>query len=183
MTDGTYITYLILHNRLKHLEQLKKYDIDTCSRPNSNCNILLRQWELCKWHKSIKFYLIHVMGSPKFSITHGEFSSIRNTKLSDIKGAPIDGFLLSALKNLFRLPTVLFRSLEMHSKRCYKICIHSVMPGEPEAFWNYEGFGVIFPKILGANASFTKVIIFLIPLSIKILNPEILGFLFLLNLA
>ena len=40
MTDGTYITYLILHNRLKHLEQLKKYDIDTCSRPNSNCNNL-----------------------------------------------------------------------------------------------------------------------------------------------
>ena len=104
MTDGTYITYLILHNRLKHLEQLKKYDIDTCSRPNSNCNNLLRQWELCKWHKSIKFYLIHVMASPKFSITHEEFSPIRNTKLSDIKGAPIDGFLLNALKSLLGYP-------------------------------------------------------------------------------
>ena len=74
------------------------------------------------------------MGSPKFSITHGEFSSIRNTKLSDIKEAPIDGFILNVLKSLFRLPTVLFRSLEMHSKRYYKICIRSVMPGEPKAF-------------------------------------------------
>ena len=57
------------------------------------------------------------------------------------------------------------------------------MPGEPEAFWNYEGFSVIFPKILGAIARFTKARIFFIPLSIKILNPEILGCLFLRNLA
>ena len=44
------------------------------------------------------------MASPKFSITHEEFSSIRNTKLSDIKGAPIDGFLLNALKSLLGYP-------------------------------------------------------------------------------
>ena len=176
MTDGTYITFLMLHNRLKHLQQLKKYDIDTCSRPNSNCNNLLRQWELWKWHKSIKFYLIH--GSPKFSITQEEVSSIRNTKLSDLKGAPNDGFLLNVLKSLFRLPIVLLRPLDMHSKRCCEICNCSFMLGEPEGFWNYEGFSVIFPKILGAIARFTKVRIFLIPLSIKILNPKILGFFF-----
>ena len=122
-----------------------------------------------------------------------------------------------------------FRSLEMHPKGPYKICICSVMlgriflkisrvgvmlgaaretltrpqsplslspppesreddwgrvRGEPDrGFRNYEGFTDIFPKILGAIARSTKVRIFLIPLSIKFFNPEILGFLFLRKLA
>ena len=36
----------------------------------------------------------------------------------------------------------------MHSKKRYKICICSVIRGELEAFRNYKGFSVIFPKIL-----------------------------------
>ena len=48
-----------------------------------------------------------------------------------------------------------FRSLEMHSKRPYKIvsCICSVIlhdPRELESFRNYKGFSITFPKILGA---------------------------------
>ena len=71
----------------------------------------------------------------------------------------------------------------MHSKRRYKICICSVILGELEAFRNYKGFNVIYPKILDAVERFTKVRIFLIPLSITFLNPKILGFLFLRKLA
>ena len=40
------------------------------------------------------------------------------------------------------------RSLEMHSKRRYKICICSVVLGQLESLRNYQGFDIIFPKIL-----------------------------------
>ena len=76
-----------------------------------------------------------------------------------------------------------FRSLEMHSKRRYKICISSVVLGQLESFRNNKDFRIIFPKILDAILSFTKVRIFLIPLLIAFLNPKILGFLFLLKIG
>ena len=41
-----------------------------------------------------------------------------------------------------------FRSLEIHSKWRFKICIRSVILGEFESFRNYKGFSIIFPKIL-----------------------------------
>ena len=56
------------------------------------------------------------------------------------------------------------RSLEMKSKRRYKICIDSVFLGELEAFRKYNGFSVILSKILDAIETFMKVRIFLIPL-------------------
>ena len=66
-----------------------------------------------------------------------------------------------------------FRSLEMHSKRHYKICISSVVLGQLESrFRNYKGFRIIFPKILDAILSFTKVRIFLIPLLIAFSESE-----------
>ena len=69
----------------------------------------------------------------------------------NITGVPNDGFLLDTLKTLFRLSTVRFnRPLEMHPKRCYKICTCSVILGELESPWNYKGFIIIFPKILDA---------------------------------
>ena len=70
------------------------------------------------------------------------------------------------------------RSLEMHSKRRYKICICSVILGQLESFRNYKGFGIIFPKILDAILSFTRRRIFLILLSVAFSNPKILGFFF-----
>ena len=77
-----------------------------------------------------------------------------------------------------------FSSLEMHSKRCYKICFSSVILGQLEPFLNYtKGFSIIFPKILYAIQNFTKVRIFLITLSIAFLNSKILGFLFLRKIA
>ena len=52
---------------------------------------------------------------------------------------------LNTLKTLFRLPRVL-RSLEMHSKRRYKICTCSVKLGELESFRKYKGFSIISRK-------------------------------------
>ena len=70
----------------------------------------------------------------------------------------------------------------MHSKRRYKISICSVIIGDLEAFRNYKGFSVIFPKILDAIERFTEVRMFLIPLCITFLNAKLLGFLFLRKL-
>ena len=39
-------------------------------------------------------------------------------------------------------------SIEMHSKRRYKICICSIILGERESFRNYQCFSIIFPQIL-----------------------------------
>ena len=92
-------------------------------------------------------------------------------------------FLPKCTEKSFQAIQSTFRSLETHSKRRCKICICSVILGKLEAFRNYKGFSVIFPKILDAVERFTKVRIFLIPLSITFLNPKILGFLFLRKLA
>ena len=82
------------------------------------------------------------------------------------------------IENTFQAIQSTFSSLEMHFKRCYKICICSVVLGQLESFRNYKGLRIIFPKILDAILSFTKVRIFLIPPSIACLGPKILGFLF-----
>ena len=63
----------------------------------------------------------------------------------------------------------------MHSKRRHKIYICFVILGELESF---SGFSIIFPKILDAISRFTKVRIFLFPLSVTFLNPKILSFFF-----
>ena len=60
----------------------------------------------------------------------------------------------------------------MNFKRRYKICIRSVILGELESFRNYKSLSIIFSKILDAILSFTKVRIFLIPLSIAFSNPK-----------
>ena len=76
-----------------------------------------------------------------------------------------------------------FSFLEIHSNWRYKIHIRSVILGQLESFRNYQGFSIIFPKILDAILNFTKVRIFLILLAITFLNPKILGFLFLRKMA
>ena len=78
------------------------------------------------------------------------------------------------IENTFQAIQSTFRSLEMHSKRRYKICICSVVLGQLESFRNYKGFRIIFLKMLDAILSFTKVRIFLIPLLIVFLNAKIL---------
>ena len=64
----------------------------------------------------------------------------------------------------------------MHSKARYKICTCSVILGELKSFRNYKGSSIIFPTILEAICPTTKVRHFLIPLSIALLNPKIIGF-------
>ena len=49
-------------------------------------------------------------------------------------GAPNDTFILNTLKTLFRLSKSTLRSLEIHSKWSYKICICSLILGEFEFF-------------------------------------------------
>ena len=43
-----------------------------------------------------------------------------------------------------------FRSLEIHFKWRYKICICSVILADLESFRSYKDFSIIFPKILDA---------------------------------
>ena len=60
-------------------------------------------------------------------------------------------FLPKYIENIFQAIQGPFKSLEMHSKRRYKICIFSVILGELQSFRNYtKGFSVTFPKILDA---------------------------------
>ena len=83
------------------------------------------------------------------------------------------------IENTFSLIQSTFKSLEMHSKRRYKSCFCLVVLGQLESFRNHLGPQHILPKILDAILGFTKVRIFLIPLSISFSNPKILDFLFL----
>ena len=83
------------------------------------------------------------------------------------------------VENTFQAIQSSFRTLEIHPKRRYKICICSVILGDFESFRNCKGFRLIFPKLLVTIYPFTKVRSFLIPLSITFLNPKILGLLFL----
>ena len=67
----------------------------------------------------------------------------------------------------------------MNSERCYKICKCSVILAK--ATWvssKLLGLQYYLPENFRKNLVFTKVRIFLIPLSIELLNPTILGFLF-----
>ena len=68
----------------------------------------------------------------------------------------------------------------MHSKRCYKVCIRSVVLGEleHESFRNYKGFSNIFLKILDAALRITKNTFFFYSSTITFLHLKILGFLF-----
>ena len=50
------------------------------------------------------------------------------------------------IENTFSAVQSTFRSLEMHSKRSYKICISSVILGELESFRNYKGFSMFYRK-------------------------------------
>ena len=60
----------------------------------------------------------------------------------------------------------------MHSRWRCKICFCSLILGELEAFRNYKGFCVIFPKSLDAIEHFTKLAIFVIPHSTVIFESE-----------
>ena len=87
-------------------------------------------------------------------------------------------FPVNALKSLHRVILNTFGSLEMHSKRRYKICTCSLSStsGNLRLFETRAVLLSQFPKILDAIARFTKVRIFLFPLTIIFLNPKILGF-------
>ena len=60
-------------------------------------------------------------------------------------GAPKDGFLLNTLKTLFKLAIQsTFRSLEMHSKRRYKICTCPINLGRKLDIFEFTRDWVLF---------------------------------------
>ena len=78
----------------------------------------------------------------------------RDWNISREAGAPNHGYLLNALKTLFRLSESTFKSLEMHSKRRYKSCICSVVLGQIESFRNHLGPQHYFPENFRCNFRF-----------------------------
>ena len=88
-----------------------------------------------------------------------------------VSGVPNDGFLVNTLKTLFTQLRVL-RSLKMHSKRRYKICICSVIVEEQETFRNY------FPENFRCNFTYYESENFSVPSLLAFLNSKIEGFLF-----
>ena len=78
------------------------------------------------------------MCQDKARLVKGKLMGIRLQELDRVLN---DGFLLNTctLKTLFRLFQSTFRSLEMHSKRKFKICICLVILGEPESFRKLQG--------------------------------------------
>ena len=63
--------------------------------------------------------------------------------------------IINTLKTLFRFSRAPFRSLDMYSWRCYKICICSVILGQLESFRNYKGFfNSYFPENLKCNFTY-----------------------------
>ena len=91
-------------------------------------------------------------------------------------GGGVRGFTLTGALLCSKIRgTQRFRSLEMHSKRSYKIGICSVIRARGAwGFSNYKGFTVIFPKSLDGIERFTKVRIFLIPHVHSIISPSYL---------
>ena len=68
-------------------------------------------------------------------------SKLMGVGFQELDGVLNDGFLLNTctLKTLFRLFQSTVRSLEMHSKRHFKICTCLVIPGELESFRKVQG--------------------------------------------
>ena len=71
------------------------------------------------------------------------------------QGHPMTDYSKIRWKHFLGSDPEYFRSLEMHSKRRYKIFISSVIPGRGggggfTSFQNYKGFSIIFQKMLGA---------------------------------
>ena len=88
----------------------------------------------------------------KTSGTQGSFHRRQKT------GTPNDGFLLTALKTLFRLSRVLsaLQKCILSSAIKFVSLRQSKLAGQLESFRNYKGLRIIFPKILDAILTFTK---------------------------
>ena len=95
-----------------------------------------------------------------------------------LTGAQNDGFFLNTLKTLLRLSRVLldlWKCILSGAKKLYLF-------GHPRRTWVFsklQGLQYYFPdNFRSATQRFTKVRIFLTPLTIKFSNSKILGFLF-----
>ena len=92
--------------------------------------------------------------------------------LAPLTGSPNDGVLLNALKTLFRLSSALSNLQKCILSGAIKVVSVRSSQGNLNLFEITYGLSMIFPKILDAILGFTKVRIFLIPLSIAFSNPR-----------
>ena len=62
---------------------------------------------------------------------------------------------IHTLTTTFKAIQNTFRSLEMHSKQRYKICICSdIVLGGTRVFRNFNGFSIIFPENFSCNLTY-----------------------------
>ena len=86
-------------------------------------------------------------------------------------GAPNDGFLPNKLKTLFEAIQSPFRSLEVHSKRGYKICNCSVILDKgTRVFSKLQGLQYNFPEKFRGNLTYCQSVWFLSPSNFLILS-------------
>ena len=123
-----------------------------------------------------------VMESSRKTLRHILIRSLNHNKVLSVNASVLLRVFLPQHRKAQK--SILYRRFQGHPRTVFlkirwKHFTCSVILGELESFQNYKGFRIIFPKILGVIQHFTKVRIFLIPLSITFWNPKILVFLFL----
>ena len=97
--------------------------------------------------------------------------------------APNDDFLLNTLKTLLRLSKVVLDLQKYILSGAIKLVTVRSSQGTLNLFKISRASVLYSRKILNAIYRFTNVRIFLMPISITLLNPKILGFLFLRKTA
>ena len=92
--------------------------------------------------------LMKVLGHTAHCSSRLMQATLKCSPITSIRGSQ-RRFPPKCIENTFQAIQGPFRSLEMHSKRRYKISIFSVILAELQSFRNYtKGFSVTFPKIL-----------------------------------
>ena len=138
----------------------------------------MRKYSLKRQIWTISTYGIRLMRnlivSDDFQLRDG-----KQHNLAPLTGSPNDGVLLNALKTLFRLSSVLSNLQKCILSGAIKVVSVRSSQGNLNLFEITQGLSIIFPKILDAILGFTKVRLFLIPVSIAVSNPKILDFFFL----
>ena len=137
----------------------------------------MRKHSLKRQIWTISNYLIRLMRN--LIVSDFQMRDGKQHNLAPLTGSPNDGVLLNALKTLFRLSSVLSNLQKCILSGAIKVVSVRSSQGNLNLFEITQGLSIIFPKILDAILGFTKVRIFLIPVSIAVSNRKILDFLFL----
>ena len=138
----------------------------------------MRKYSLKRQIWTISTYGIRLM-MRNLIVSDFQMRDGKQHNLAPLTGSPNDGVLLNALKTLFRLSSVLSNLQKCILSGAIKVVSVRSSQGNLNLFEITQGLSIIFPKIFDAILGFTKVRIFLIPVSIAFSNPKILDSLFL----